>query len=224
MRCGPVRHIREDHARAAAEINWGADGGGGQVIFARPVRAPAVRPAEIGAVERHEEPVALILILIRAEPVEAVIKTDTVGIAQTPRDNLEIRSHIITTQHAAHAAPVIAWILISSLIVVLAEGSWGRKIRRIGRPGHAPEFTKGFRRNAVGFIGKTLRLGQPFAVSLRHVEFAIRCPSQAMQAVLDVAEIGEDLDVFIGRVVAIKVAHNGQIWSIRHPQIAPMPG
>ena len=45
-----------------------------------------------------------------------------------------------------------------------------------------------------------------------------------MQGVLDVPEVGEDADVFVGNIVAVRVADNGEIRCIRDPQIFAMPG
>jgi hypothetical protein len=42
--------------------------------------------------------------------------------------------------------------------------------------------------------------------------------------VLDVTEVGEDANVFVRHIVAIRVAHHREVRSIRHPEILPMPG
>ena len=67
---GPVRRVGVEHSRQASMDHRCADGNRGQVIFAGPVPAPSMCPAEIRTIERHEQPVAVALILIHAEPVE----------------------------------------------------------------------------------------------------------------------------------------------------------
>ena len=47
-----------------------------------------MRPAELRAVKRHEEAVAIALILVHAEPVETRIETEAIRIAQAARDDL----------------------------------------------------------------------------------------------------------------------------------------
>ena len=69
-------------------------------------------PAEMRAEERHEHPVAIALVVVGAEPVEATVERDVPRVAETARNDLQVRSHVVAAQHAPFAAPVVARILI----------------------------------------------------------------------------------------------------------------
>ena len=44
-----------------------------------------------------------------------------------------------------------------------------------------------------------------------------------MQAMLKVAEIGVNTDIFVGDIVAIHIAHTREIRGIGHPKVASAP-
>ena len=174
-------------------------------------------PAEVRAVERHHHAVAFVLVVIGAEPVKAVVMRDVPRIAEATREDFQVLTPVIATQDAAHQAPVVLRVLVSVLVV---GGFEGLRRRGLDRGGLTEQLTKWRRRDALGMRG----IVEPLAVAFAHVELAVRCPHEAVQRVLDVAEVGEDLHVFIRDIIAVEVTHDGEIRRVRHPQIAAMPG
>lgn len=47
---------------------------------------------------------------------------------------------------------------------------------------------------------------------------------QPVQAVFEIAEVGEQTRVAVGHVVAVQIADNRQVRSIGNPQVTAVPG
>ena len=149
--------------------------------------------------------------------MEAGVEGDVPGIAGTPREDLQIAPIGIAAQHAALTSPVVLRVVVVLLVVTLGEGPRGRIIGRTGRSGDAPKISEGLRSDPS-------RLGQTLGVALAHVEFAVRSPIEAVQAVLEVPEVGVEAHVLVGLVVTVKVSDKGQVGRIGHPEVATAPG
>ena len=214
---GEVICLVVDDAGAGAFEERSAGRHGRQVPIAAPVITPGMAPAEVGAEERHEDLVALVLVIVGAEPVEGVVEGDVPGIANARGDDLEILAEVVAAKHAALTAPVVGRVVIGSLVVVLLENADRRKIGGIGRRLHCPEVAERLGRDP-------LILGQAFRVALRHVQLAVGPPVEAVQTVLQVAQVRVNLDVLIGLVVAVQVADDRQVWRVGDPEVAAFPG
>src|SRR5688500_2803933 len=117
-------------ARVAALNGRPAQRRGGQMIFACPIRAPWVPPTKVGAAKRHKDPIAFVLVVVRAEEIEMRVKGHVPRVAQAARNDFEIRPAIVTTQNAASRSPIVARILIGALVFSGAKGLRWRKVRR----------------------------------------------------------------------------------------------
>jgi len=106
--------------------------------------------------------------------------------------------------------------MIGRVVFAFWESDRRRGIERTGGRGQVEQFAECLRRIAI-------RLVASLRVALAHVELSVGCPVQAVQRVLDVAEVGEDAHVFVGRIVAIEVAGDGEVGRVRNPQVAPVP-
>ena len=91
------------------------------------------------------------------------------------------------------------------------------EIRRPWRRLDAPEVAEGFGRDAPG-------LREALGGALREIEFSVRRPRVSVIRVLEIPQVGIDLDVFVRPIVAIEVAHDGQIGRVADPQVASVPG
>ena len=197
-----------------------ADGNGRQVVFAGPVAAVFVAPAEVGSKERHDDPVTLSLNVVRANDVEAVIDRDIPGIAHAPRKNLQTGSQRITSQDATLPSPIVVRIVVGAAVCLGGElpGRWN--VRGIFGMRDVPEFAKRFGGHATIFP----RLVMPLRIPFRHVAPAIRPPHQSMQRMFVIAQVGVDDDVLIHDIVTIKVTNDGQLRRVRDVQITALPG
>ncbi len=128
-----------DDARSGAFEQRTAGRSCRRVILAEPVVAPGMAPAEVGSEERHEDLVALRLIVVRAEPVEAGIEGDVPRIAEASADDLQVRTVGIAAEDSAHAAAVVG------RVVVRCECLRRREVGRAFRRLDVPEFAEWFR-------------------------------------------------------------------------------
>ena len=174
-------------------------------------------PAKVRPREGHEDSVAARLVVVGAEPMEPGVEGDVPGIARTPGDDLQIPPIGIAAQHAALTSPVVLRVVVVLFVVALGEGPRGGMVGRTGRSGDAPEISE-------GLWGDPSRLGQSLGVALAHVELAVWGPIEAVQAVLEVPEIGVEAHVLVGLVVTIEVSDKGQVGRIGHPEVATAPG
>ena len=92
----------------------------------------------------------------------------------------------------------------------------GGEIRR-ARRFHAPQLTKRLGRHPIG------QHREPLGIALGHVELAVGRPIQAVEAVLEIAEIGVKPHVIVGHLIAVRIAHHRQVRRIGHPQRAVLP-
>ena len=211
------RRIAEDDACARTLEERTADRCGRGVRFGTPMGAPRMVPAKVRPWEGHENPVAGGLVVVGAEPMEPGVEGDVPGIAGTPRDDLQIAPIGIAAQHAAFTPPVVLRVVVVLLVVALGEGACGRMVGRTRRSGDAPEIPESLR-------GDPSRLGQSLGVALAHVELAVWGPIEAVQAVLEVPEIGVEAHVLVGLVVSVEVPDKGQVGRVGHPEVATTPG
>ena len=114
-----------------------------------PIVTPRVTPAKMRAIKGGEDFVAMRLVVVCAEPREAVVKTDVPWIAKTARKNFQIFAIPITTQNATLAPPVIGGVMIIFLVIRCVKNLRRWKIRCVRRL-HAPQLSKRPRRHAVG--------------------------------------------------------------------------
>ena len=110
-------------------------------------------------IERVEDLVAERLVVVRAQPVEAVIKTDVPRIAKTAGNNLKLRTVSVATQDAAAQAPIITGIVVT--VFVFAPG----KNNRLGKVRRVRQMSSQRSRNGLGATGLGGRLC-PFELPL----------------------------------------------------------
>ena len=182
-----------------------------------PMAAPRMVPAKVSPKERHEDTIARRLIVVGPDPVEAAVERDVPRIAEAACDNLQALPTVIATQHPAIQTPIISRIVIGTSVFILTRRHRNRDVRHIGRRLKSPQVTKRLRR-------VTARLIESLRVPFAHIELAVRSPAQSMESVFQIAEIGIDLDVLIGLIIAIKIADHRQIRRIGDPQFATVPG
>ena len=174
-------------------------------------------PAEVGTVEGGEDLVAVGLVVVGAEPVEAIVEGDVPGVSETARDNLEVGSTRPAAQHPPAHAPVVGRIMVGFLVVGGAADLRNGKHWSAGSL-HSPELPEGSRRHPSG------QLRHPLGVPLRHVEPAIGTPVEAVESVLEIAQVAVDANVLISDVVAIEIPYHGELRGIGHPQLTATPG
>ena len=167
-------------------------------------------PTKVRPVERHEDAIARRLIVVGPDPVEAAVNRDVPWIAEAAGDYLQIVSAVIASQHTAIQAPVIRRMMICAAVIAFARLHRSGEIRDVGGRGESPQIAKWLRSVAARFV-------EPLRVPLAHVKLAVRGPIQSMQSVLQIAEIGVDLKVLVGLVVAVPIAHDREVRGIRNP-------
>gem|GEM_PF-5245915 len=107
--------------------------------------------------------------------------------------------------------------MVLFLIVVLARTKRRWQVRRAGRRRQSEQLAKGARGDAPRRLVQTLR------IAFGHVESAVRPPVESVQAMFEIAEIGIEADVFVGLVVAVGVADDGQVGRVGDPQVVAAP-
>src|SRR5688500_3012537 len=98
--------------------------------LARPACTPRMSPTEMRIDEWHENPVALALIVVGAEPVELAVEGDIERIAEAPGNDLQVRAEIVRPQHAAFPSPIILRVMISILVLTFLENARRRHVGR----------------------------------------------------------------------------------------------
>ncbi len=186
------------------------------MVLAGPVVAPDMSPAEMRAEEWHEYPIALALVVVRAEPVEAAVERDVPGVAQSTRNNLQIGTHVVASQHAPLASPVISGILVRGLVLLACEHLRCREIGCALGCAHIPEIPKGLGCHAPG-------LRQALGRAMGEIELPVRRPVVPMVRMLEIPKVRKNLYVFVRHVVAVEVAHDCEIGRVADPEVAAVP-
>ena len=68
------------------------------------------------------------------------------------------------------------------------------------------------------------KLGEPFGISLGHVETTVGSKVEPMESVLKISQISEDADIFVGQVITISITNAGKVGSVGNPQPVALPG
>ena len=176
-------------------------------------------PTEMRAEEGHDDPVALRLVVVGAEQVEAAIDGDVPRVPHTSRDDFQVASERVATQHTPFTPPIVVRIVIGAAVIRDGERLRRRDVQRAFRMLDVPKFAEGLRRDAA----KLFRLVVSFRIPLRHIQPAIGPPYQAVQRVLVISQIGIHDDVFVGHVIAVKIAHDRQLGRVGDVEVAPLP-
>lgn len=71
-----------DHTSSRAFEKRPAGGGGGEMLVSFPVVAPGMSPAKVRSEEWGENLVSMGLVVIGAEPVEVIVKSNVPGVAK----------------------------------------------------------------------------------------------------------------------------------------------
>ena len=178
-------------------------------------------PAKVGAQERVENPIAAILVLIGADPIEVSIEVHVPHVSHAATVDFQLRSIGKTSQDAAFGAPVIGWGVVSGLVRFLGINfCFGRSWRVTWRT-NSPKIGKRSGRNK---LLATLRIKVTLRVPFAHVESSVRGEHESMQCMFQVAESSIDAAILVSDVVAVDIPNHSQIGRIGDPKLVAVPG
>ena len=83
---------------------------------------------------------------------------------------------------------------------------------------NSPEFPEGSGSKTIW------KLGEPFGISLGHVETTVGSKIEAMESVFEISQISEDPDIFVGHIITIGITNAGKVGSVSNPQPVALPG
>ena len=68
------------------------------------------------------------------------------------------------------------------------------------------------------------KLGEPFGISLGHVETTVGSKVEPMESVFEISQVSEDPDIFVGQIITIGITNAGKVGSVGNPQPVALPG
>ena len=207
--CGIIKHhAGAGTAHAGKQIGRWRDGH----VFAHPVEHPRVTHGVVPMLHRHEDALARPAgIVVRAQPVEAAVHADVPRVAHAACKQLEVVPAQSTAEDTALSLALVHRVVtlrISFTRVHLSE----RILCLI-----------------VCLVALQLAERQRCVilhprVAHAHVQPAIRPPVEAVQAVAQIVQPGENDLILVGHIVAVSVAQHGQFRRVGHPQFVVAPG
>ena len=180
----------------------------------------AMSPAKMRTVKGHNNAITLGLVIVRCQPVEFTIHGNVPGIAHTAGNDFQLGTHRSAAQHASLPTPIVDRIVVRFSVRLRRKCPRRGNVRDAGRMRNVPEFTERPRRHTPVLF----RLVMTFRITFGHIQAAVRTPDQAVQGVLMVPQIGVHHHVLIGHIIAVKIAHHGQLRGVGDVEIAPFPG
>ena len=125
------------------------------MIITFPIITPRMTPSEVRAEKWSKDLVAHGLVIISAEPIEAVVECDVPWVPEASRNDLQIRTIAVAAEDPSGDTPVVAGILVVLLIACGREDGW----LGLWCPGwdfDAPQFTESPRSETVRYDGQAL--------------------------------------------------------------------
>ena len=169
--------------------------------------------AELGSLERHQEPVAAEIVLVGREPVKRVVEGHAPGIAAAAADDREVFSAGVAPQDPA------AGVAVGGELVARPPR---RRPLFMSKRDRLGVVHRAYARLDLSQVAEGPRgVAEDGRVALAEIEEAVGSEGRGVEGVLERADPSGDPHVFVGRAVAVGVAGDREIGGVGHPKFRP---